>query len=219
MKTDYINTVRRIVTKKMKPTKYVPPFMRNSAPTAETSPPPAPPKNRYSNRKSQWQLEKEEEEKQQKLKEAELEQKREFTEDNFPTLGEAPSSVKVWGERKTFASLAVEWSEKTKLDDLEEKQKEKEEQDIMFHRRPNAPLPRFHNIHRFVEPEDVESDSDTEQAPSKVDTEDQGWVLVDRKKRRREKTIEEKLNRPPTPENDDTVWNGDGPDDHETCWN
>jgi len=202
----------------MKPTKYVPPHMRNTTtPVEQTTPPPAPPKSRYSNRKSQWQVEKESEEREQQRKEAELEKKREFTEDNFPSLGEAPKTMKVWGERKSFASLAVEWSEKTKLDELENKQKEKEEQDILFHRRPNAPLPRFHNIHRFVEPEDVESEDD-EAPPQKVDPEEEGWTLVDRAKRRREKTIEEKLNRPPTPENDESVWNGDAPEEHETCW-
>jgi hypothetical protein len=192
--------------------------MRNKT-SESTPPPPAPPRPRYNNRKSQWQLDKEEEERKKAIEEAELEKKKEFNEDNFPALGEAPISVKVWGEKKTFAALAVEWNKKSEQDAVEQKHKEKEEQDAAFyHRRSNAPLPRFHNIHRFVEPEDGEDDLEEEDIDALPPNPDEEWTLVDRAKRRRQKTFEEKMARPPTPENDDTVWNGDAPNEHETCW-
>lgn len=201
----------------MNKAKYVPPHMRNGA--SETpAPPPPPPRQRY-HRKSQWELEKEEQVQKQKADEVENEKKRELTEENFPVLGSVPSNMKVWGGPKTFATLATEWDDKKKKEENEKKQKELEEQDeTAFHKRVTAPLPRFHNVHRFVEPEDDEEDEE-QPVEQKVDPEEQGWVTVDRKKYRREKTLEEKLARPPTPEeNDETVWNGDAPKEHETCW-
>lgn len=203
----------------MNPSKYVPPHMRNK--TSEPTPPPAPPRpQRYNNRKSQWQLEQEEEEKKKVIQQQELEKKKEFTEDNFPSLGSAPTSVKVWGEKKTFAALAVEWNKKAEEDAIEQKHREKEEQEAaLFHRRANVPLPRFHNVHRFVEPEDEDDDElEEEFNQPPANPEEEGWTVVDRAKRRRQKTIEERLERSPTPENDDTVWNGDAPNEHETCW-
>ena len=215
MKTDCLLNV--ITTfNKMNPSKYVPPHMRNKA--SEPTPPPAPPRPRYNNRKSQWQLEKEEEEQRKVVQQQELEKKKEFNEDNFPTLGSGATSVKVWGEKKTFAALAVEWNKKAEQDAMEQKHREKEEQEaVLFHRRANVPLPRFHNVHRFVEPEDDDGELEEENEKS-VTPEEEGWTLVDRAKYRRQKTFEEKMARPPTPENDDTVWNGDTPNEHETCW-
>jgi hypothetical protein len=200
----------------MSQSKYVPPHMRGGA--SETPAPPQPPSRQRYHRKSHWELEKEEQARKQKDAEVESEKKRELTEENFPVLGSTSSSVKVWGGPKTFAVLATEWDDKRKKDELEKKQKEIEEQETTFHKRVTAPLPRFHNVHRFVEPEDDEEDAE-HPVQQKIDSEEQGWVTVDRKKYRREKTIEEKLARPPTPEeNDDTVWNGDAHQEHETCW-
>jgi hypothetical protein len=118
-----------------------------------------------------------------------------------------------WGGKKTFASLAAEWDEHAKIAELD---KQQEEKDTTFNRKTVMPLPRFHNVRRFVESEEEESVEDQPQQTSNPD--DEGWVLVDRKKYRREKTLEEKLNRPPTPENDGTVWDGNAPEEHETCW-
>jgi hypothetical protein len=183
-----------------------------------SSPSPPEPKPRYQ-RKTQWQQDKEEEERKQQVLQAEAEKKMHYTDDNFPALGNSSPTVKVWGEKKSFAALAGEWESKAKLDELEQQKKEKEEQDILLHRRMNMPLPRFHNVHRFVEPEDAEDEMEPdEEVQQTTNPEDEGWTTVDRKKRRREKTIEEKLARPPTPENSDTVWNGDDLEDHETCW-
>lgn len=193
--------------------KYVPPHMRNSASEMSTPAPP-PPRPRY-NRKSRWEVEKDDEEEKKKAAEIESEKKREFTEENFPVLGNLNSSVKVWGGEKTFATLANEWNDKMQKEEIEKKQKDVEHQETVFHKRSTAPLPRFHNVHRFVEPEDDEQSTQYQ----KVDPEEEGWVTVDRKKYRREKTLEEKLARPPTPEeNGDTVWDGNAPEEHETCW-
>lgn len=117
-------------------------------------------------------------------------------------------------DKKTFASLAVEWDESSKMAELEKQQQEHEkQQDVVFYRKTVMPLPRFHNVHRFVEPEETPEEKVCDSNPD-----DEGWVLVDRKKYRRQKTIEEKANRPPTPENDETVWDGHGLEEHETCW-
>lgn len=123
-----------------------------------------------------------------------------------------------WGTKKTFASLAAEWDEQAKLAEIQKQQDEHEKQnEMVFSRKTVMPLPRFHNVRRFVEPE--EEEEATEQVPQNSNPDDEGWVTVDRKKYRREKTIEEKLNRPVTPdEHDETVWNGDAPEEHETCW-
>ncbi len=132
-----------------------------------------------------------------------------------PAPASEPSSTP-WGEKKTFAQLAKEWDEKMKLDELEKKQIEKEEEDHRMYRRVNMPLPHFHNVHRFVEPEDDEFPPE-EEAPKPEPTGEDEWITVDRKVRRK-KTMEERLARPPTPE-ENTVWNNDAPEEHETCWN
>lgn len=191
----------------MNTNKYVPPNKRTQ--TTETSS-----TNSYNNRrpyrKPQWQVDEDDKKKKQ---EEELKKKNEFNEDNFPALGPPVSKQMVWGGPKSFAVLAVEWDEKSKKEEVEKKQDDKEDPTLMFRRRNALPLPQFHNVHRFVEPED--EDDYTEQAQEPPEDE---WTLVDRKKYRREKTIEEKLERPPSPEPGDSVWDNDGPDDRETCW-
>lgn len=124
----------------------------------------------------------------------------------------ADVKVSTWGNKKTFATLAAEWDEQSKIVELE---KQQEDKDQMFSRKTVMLLPRFHNVRRFVE---AEEEAVEEKAPQTSNSDDAGWVTVDRKKYRREKTIEEKLNRPPTPENDGTVWDGTGAEEHETCW-
>lgn len=129
----------------------------------------------------------------------------------------APKTASKWGDKKSFASLAVEWDEHSKLAELEKQQQEHEkQQDMVFNRKTVMPLPRFHNVRRFVEPEEIEEE--TEEKPTVSNPDDEGWTTVDRKKYRRQKTIEEKANRPPTPDQDETVWDGNGLEEHETCW-
>ncbi len=185
----------------MSSTKYVPPQMRNNAKKEE------PRYNHRRNYKPQWEIEQEEAELKKKKQEEELAKKQELNEDNFPNLRGPVSKVTVWGEKKSFASLAAEWNEKSKNDEIEKRVQEKESYE--HYRRSNAPLPKFYNIHRFVEPEDDEAPNQQERR-----TEESEWTLVDHRKYRREKTIEEKVNRPPTPE-DNSVWDND---EDETCW-
>ncbi len=143
-------------------------------------------------------------------------EKKDEVEKSESQLKEATTST--WGTKKTFAALAVEWDEQSKMTELQKQQEEYEkQQDMAYTRKTVMPLPRFHNIRRFVEPEDAEET--VEQPPQPSNPDDEGWTVVDRKKYRREKTIEEKLNRPVTPdEADETVWNGDALEEHETCW-
>lgn len=194
----------------MSSNKYVPPQMRNKKETVEEKPRPS---FRRTYQKPQWEVEKEENERKQLAEQQELEKKRELTDENFPSVSSTAPRVSSWNGKKTFAALAVEWEEKAKEDDVQEKQKD--EHVAQFQKRTTIPLPQFHNIHRFVEPED-----EPEQEPKKKqsDPDEEGWVTVDRKKYRRQKTIEEKLNRPPTPEPGESVWNGDAPEESETCW-
>jgi len=186
--------------------KYVPPAMRNNKKEEDK------PRYMHSRRnyKSQWEIEQEEAEQRKKNQEQEAEKKREINEENFPSLnGDLPAKMSVWGGKKSFASLATEWDEKSKKDEVEKQLQEKEVQSHEMYRRSNIPLPKFYNVHRFVEPED----STPEQEEQKQ--EESEWKLVDHRKYRREKSIEEIANRPPTPE-ETTVWNDE--DHHETCW-
>jgi hypothetical protein len=214
MKTDYWFFLKELVHK-MSSSKYVPPQMRNKKETVEEKPRPS---FRRTYQKSQWELEKEETERKQVLEQQELEKKREFTDENFPSISSNAPRDSAWGGKKTFAALAVEWDAKAKEDEIKQKQQEKEEQVTQFQRRANVPLPQFHNIHRFVEPED-ETEQQDESPVKATDPAEEGWVTVDRRKYRRQKTIEEKLNRPPTPEPGDSVWNGDSREETDaTCW-
>lgn len=136
----------------------------------------------------------------------------ENTEENFPTLV-SQTSVKFWNsDKKTFAQLATEWNEKAKEEEITKQAEAEESQRIEASPRYTHSLPKFHNVHRFVEPED-----EPEEPPAVAPINDDGWVTVQRKIRR-EKTFQEKFNRPETPPQD-TVWNADEhPNEHETCW-
>lgn len=189
--------------------KYIPPNKRN-ADTSATMPNQ---QNRRPYRKPQWEIAEE----QRLLKEqarlsAEEDRRKniEFTENNFPSLVAPATKVTICDRSKSFAALAVEWDEKSKQEDLQQ-----EEEPVQVFRRRNAmPLPQFHNVHRFIEPED-----DDYEPESKLRVqEDDEWVTVDRRKYRRQKTIEEKLARPPTPENDGSVWNDGMQETGDTCW-
>lgn len=149
----------------------------------------------------------------QQKQEERLQKSIENTEENFPSLSGSRLVTKAWSTgTKTFAQLANEWSEKTVEDAL---LKPKQDESIHPVQRQSYTLPTFHNVHRFVEPEDEQIEE--EEQPHSSNNDD-GWVVVARKVRR-EKTIEEKLNRPETPPTDETVWNADGhPAEHETCW-
>jgi hypothetical protein len=143
------------------------------------------------------------------------------SEDNFPSLGNGVASTKVFDQPsgQSFASLATSWAKDAervkRADDLK---KQYDDYHNHLHKHPTVSLPKFHNVRHFVEPED--DDEEVENAkPSIVNNEDEGWVEVRQKKKaRRPKTFEEKMARPPSPDDqskDDTVWNGD---DEESYW-
>jgi hypothetical protein len=126
----------------------------------------------------------------------------------FPSLVNSRSSAVVWGGKK-FSQVASEMEEKRLEEERQKMVQENEEKTNVMINRFHAPLPRFHNVGHFVEPEEEEVSNVQEEA-------NDGWTLVD-KKPRREKTAEEKLNRPPTPE-ESTVWQADNDEFNENCW-
>lgn len=141
-------------------------------------------------------------------------------EEEFPIFVE-PKQVRVFGSTngKTFASLASSWGKDAEEQKLQEAVKKQENEALeMIRRRRIAPLPQFHNIRRFVEPEDEEQVEEKPKAP--VDPDEEGWTEVKPKKKlRRPKTFEERMARPSTPdqnEPDETVWNT--ADDDDTYW-
>jgi hypothetical protein len=108
----------------------------------------------------------------------------EFNESNFPSLGNPKNKMTVWGGSKSFADLANEWKSKDETDEIMKQSEErKKTQESTYLYRQNIPLPKFHNVRRFIEPEDEKEQT--------VQQEESEWVLVDRKKVRREKTVEE----------------------------
>jgi hypothetical protein len=177
--------------------------------------------NRQQYRKPKWEVEQERkaaQEKDKKEKEEKNLKNCELTESNFPSLGAPTSKVRVWGGEKSFASMATEWEQQKKKEE-EEKQKTKEEQNSNSYRRHNVPLPQFHNVRRFIDSEDETEEVEQVHKPNPNEDEE-GWTVVDRKKIRREKTIEEKFaeKEQHQEENENTVWGDNTPQEHETCW-
>lgn len=146
------------------------------------------------------------------------EQTVQFTEENFPKLGNPV--LKVNSFTKNFAALAVGLAEKAKKEDEEKQMKKIEvEEQRKFHR-TNMPLPEFNNVHRFVEPEETEEDQPKRPTP-REEADEEGWITVQNKKARRKKTIEERLNESDDDDNkepDNSVWNNDEVGDEDTCW-
>jgi hypothetical protein len=190
---------------------YIAPHLRNQQP-----------KERHSSRrqydKPHWQIEKEKAEAEAEEKRKEAERGLERTEENFPALGSSDIRPLGWvkDSGRKFTQLVSEWKEE------EDKLKEDEE---FENRRSESntyafTLPRFHTTGRFGEPEDETEQYTEEELITKEQTEDDGWVLVEKKfrKPKSEKTFEEfekdmeKLD----DQEDDTVWGA--PEEHETCW-
>jgi hypothetical protein len=126
-------------------------------------------------------------------------------EDNFPVLGNgAPRSS--WIGRK-FSQLATEWNHE------DEKRKEDAENVKTQRHDYTVVLPRFQNIRKFEEPEDIELNAPLSETP------DDGWKRVERKKTQskpKERTFEEYDKEEENhDQNNETVW--DVPE-HETCW-
>ena len=132
------------------------------------------------------------------------------TEDNFPILTTA-TNMRVWSGSKKFSDLAKDW-------DREEREKNENDKQLAEFAKTKSTqfvMPTFSNVRRFVEK--AEFDEEDETAEVRVPP-DSVWTAVDRykHKRRKEKNMEEIANRPPTPEDDNTVW--PEKETNETCW-
>lgn len=190
---------------------YIPPNKRDT------------PKPSYSNqqpyRRQRYEVVEEERQAASKKKN-EQEQERftkcELTENNFPAIGAPISKMSVWGGTKSFATLAAEWNEKEKLDESKKIIQEKDESGTSAKHRQNIPLPRFQNVRRFRE------NNDNSERVENTNKEESEWTLVDRKRHRKEKTFEERIQqleqKAEQQEKDDSVWNNEAPNEHETCW-
>lgn len=149
----------------------------------------------------------------QKEEETHLQNELVKTDDNFPALVPTATSARVWGGGKKFSDLAKEWDADSQL------KAERERQMAEFEKTKTVPgqfvMPTFNNTHRFVETTDfIEPDE-----PEQVNIpEDSVWKVVDysKNRRRKEKNMEEIANRPPTPEEDGTIW--PERDLNQTCW-
>ncbi len=140
-------------------------------------------------------------------------------EEEFPSLVET-TQTKVFGQTdgKSFATLVTTWAKDAddqRIQDIAKKEDEKTLE--IIRKRRMAPLPQFHNVRRFVEAEDEEEEEEKPKAP--IDPDEQGWIeVITKKKYRKPKTFEERMNRSNSPDesnNDETVWNGE---DSETYW-
>lgn len=143
--------------------KYVPPAMRNKPRKPESRDKPQPP--------------------------PEQPKVCELNDTNFPELVKPKNSMSVWGGTKSFAELANEWKSKDESDEiLKQSEERRKTQESAYVFRQNIPLPKFHNVRRFIEPED-----DQDYNRSNDQQEESDWILVDRKKVHQEKTFEEKI--------------------------
>lgn len=136
----------------------------------------------------------------------------EFNETNFPSIGNPKNKMTVWGGSKSFADLANEWKSKDETDEfLKQREEAKKSQEPTYLYRQNIPLPKFHNVRRFIEPEDEKEQN--------VQQEESEWVLVDRKKVRREKTVEELIaKRELESAKESSENNEEHAQEYESCW-
>ncbi len=162
--------------------------------------------------KPQWKIDKEKQEQKEAEAAAELAKGLVRTESNFPSLVKvAPTPItSKWVGKTSFKELASEWNE------LEDSKKNEEKQNNAFseinsnQQHYNFALPKFNTHHRY------EEDDDEEEEIIKNKASDTEWKLVDRTKVKKVKTLEELAKRPPSPEEDGTVWKE--AELHETCW-
>ncbi len=206
---------------------YVPPHLRNKQDTNEQptinerrSPfqrERRPPRRPYE--KPFWQIEQERAKLELEEKEKAAERGLEDTEDNFPTLGRRPitSSMGAWTGARKFSELASDWKSAD-----EQRKEEEERQKSASNTTYNDgifPLPRFHNMHRFGEPEDEYYEEDDTTSEQQLPSEEK-WTVVDNRKYRKPKPefdfSQEDVNASHENEEDGTVWGGQ--EEHETCW-
>ena len=188
---------------------YVPPHLRNGTPR-DTKP-------RYTERrrdfKPQWEAEKEAVEQKKRAEEA---RNVEDTHENLPTLSSTIQNTRTWASSgKSFAQLASEWDVQKKKDDEKAAMEKRRIEEYETRRRSDyihPTLPQFNNVGRYIEPEDADT---TQPEPESQDD----WTLVDRRKAKKVVQVEDDKSSDGNPEkNDETVWNSEQPEEHETCW-
>lgn len=186
--------------------KYIPPALRNKQPEPvmdkpqERIPERIPERRRNRNyQKPQWEIQEEEDKKKAEEKKRAEERGLEKTEENFPSLGGSAPRVNTWGGGRKFTELAAEWKEEA---DKKVEVKEEEEKFV---------LPKFRNVHRFVEPED-----DRPPPPPEIKDDNDGWTTVERKIVKK-KEFKSMFDEDGNLIEDDTVWGGE--EEEETCWN
>lgn len=131
-------------------------------------------------------------------------------EDAFPSIVTTTTKPnKQWEGKRKFSELAVQ----AELRSKEQKFREEIQKSVEKHVYNNY-LPKFDNVGRFIEPEDVNEQLD-EEIDNNVKFEDDEWTTVKNRKDRKVKSIEQRANRPPTPEEkpssqeevpDDSYW-------------
>ena len=128
---------------------------------------------------------------------------------NFPELVNSKPSQNVWNKGKSFAALATEWNKS----DEEEKEKQRNEEDIENNRKAREELNNRHVYIEFVR-HNNETDimyDDEVVSTANPDT----WNMIDRKKAKVQLTMEEKFEKDEAREleeklrNDESVWTCD----------
>jgi hypothetical protein len=211
----------------MSTSSYIPPHLRNKQVTNEQSP-----SNEHKNpfqrerraprrpyEKPFWQIEQERAQLELEEKKKAAERGLEDTEENFPVLGgrQITSSGSVWTGARKFSELASDWKS---ADDQRKEEEEREKNASNTTYSDNIfPLPRFHNMHRFGEPEDEYCEDDDYVTEQQTPSEEK-WTVVDNRKYRKPKPKfdldEEDVKASHENEEDATVWGA--PEEHETCW-
>lgn len=131
------------------------------------------------------------------------------TEENFPALGNITRSATWNTNSRKFSELALDW----KNDEDSRKESEEREKETTRKETGVFVLPMFRNTRRF---------SDTEEPPQEEvpaqQNEDDTWTRIDKKKYYKPK-VERTLCQEDSEEKneeDETVWSA--PEEHETCW-
>lgn len=139
--------------------------------------------------------------------------------DEFPPLPTATTtttSTTAWTGKKKFSELAQEWNVTAKEEKLRREIEEAartHEQQVKY---SDVAIPKFHNVGRFIEPEDDDDGYISSESDKKEDSD--GWIEV-RKKARKEKDLTEILNRPPTPEQEETTkWDQATEEEEDSYW-
>jgi hypothetical protein len=155
--------------------------------------------------KPQWRIDKEVKDQKQREAAAELAKGLVDNDSNFPKLSTVAVNNVAWVGKPTFKEIVSIPKEPEQIVE------EVREIPIGAYQTNNFvfALPRFKSTYRRHEEDEQEEEVSEEPTQSE-------WTLVDRTKVRKPKNMEEIANRPPTPDEDGTVWEKN--EVNETCW-